>query len=89
MGPGPALYMGGRLAGEVLGCNVPPEQLDIWVPSERGWGSGLGGGVKKRSKKRRQMGEKEQGRVWDKVIKGEEDKANWVGRSDNSFVMKP
>lgn len=35
------------------------------------------------------MGEKEQGRVWDKVIKGEEDKANWVGRSDNSFVMKP
>lgn len=35
------------------------------------------------------MGEKEQGRVRDKVIKGEEDKANWAGRSDKSFVMKP
>lgn len=44
---------------------------------------------KEDQKKRRQMGEKEQGRVWDKVIKGEEDKANWAGRSDNSFVMKP
>lgn len=52
MGPGPALYMGGRLAGEVLGCNVPPEQLDIWVPSERGWGSGLGGGSKKEVQKK-------------------------------------
>lgn len=34
-------------------------------------------------------GEKEQGRVWDKVIKGEEDKANWAGSADKSFVMKP
>lgn len=47
--------MGGRLAGEVLGCNGPPEQLDIWVPSERRWGVvGGGGSVKKRTKKKKE-----------------------------------
>ncbi len=40
-----------------------------------GWMDG-GGRVKKKTKKRRQMEEKEQGKEWDKVIKGEEDKAN-------------
>ncbi len=45
--------MGRRLAWEVLGCNGPPEQLDIWVPSERRWGlDGGGGSVKKRTKKK-------------------------------------
>ena len=34
------------------------------------------------------MGETEQDRVGDKVIKSEEDKGNWAGRSDNSFVVK-
>lgn len=57
----------------------------------RGGGGGGGGRVKNKGpSKGRQMGEKEQESVWDKVIiKGEEDKANWAGRSDNSFVMKP
>lgn len=38
--------------------------------------------VKRRTRRRRQMGEKEQ----EKVIKGGKDKANWAGRS---FVMTP
>lgn len=60
------------------------------------WTSGSnqrrGGGrwsVKRSTKKRRQMGEKGEGTIQDKVIKGQAAKANWAGRSDGSFVVKP
>lgn len=43
MGPKPS-SLGGKLAGQGLGCNGPSEQLDIWVLSERrrGWMEGVG-----------------------------------------------
>lgn len=79
------------MTSEVLRCRGPAEKLDICVPSERRWGldrerrEGSRESEKENQKKGRQMEEQEQGRVCDKVIKGEEDKANWAGRSDNQL----
>lgn len=86
MGPKPNyfyLYLEGSWLGRFWGAVVLQSS---WTSGSHQRGDrgvdGGGGRVKKRTKKRRQMGQKEQETVWDKVIiKGGEDKGNWTGRN--------
>lgn len=99
MGPRPSslsLYMGGRGdCGGFLGAAVLHSS---WTSGSHQRGDeGWGGRGRRRGresekedpKKGDRWRRKNKGECRGKAIKGGEDKANWAGRSDNSFVVEP
>lgn len=71
------------MTGEVFGVQWSSGAAGHLGPIKKKGGGGWRGWKVKR---RETDGEKEQERRG--LIKGEEDKANWAGESDNSFVVK-
>ena len=87
MGPKPSSLHGREVEWEGFGVQWVLQSSWTSGSNQRGDGGWMDGGgrVKRGPEEGDRWGEKEQ----EKVIKGGKDKANWAGRSDNSFVMTP